>query len=90
MKISPILPDQQIPSESVDEWKEFVAVAQKPLPSTFRITGSRSHAIYLRDHLKSKYFSQLESAQYGGENSETLQFHLTPFLGIRKNLDGPC
>ena len=62
----------KIPSESVDEWKEFVAVAQKPLPSTFRITGSRSHAIYLRDHLKSKYFSQLESAQYGGENSETL------------------
>eukprot|EP00911_Craspedida_sp_UC1_P000193 UC1_evm1s151 len=42
-----------------EEWDEFMAALRRPLPTTFRITGTRSSAADLRDSLRQFYFDRL-------------------------------
>ncbi|EDO39248.1 predicted protein, partial [Nematostella vectensis] len=44
------------------EWEQFITALRQELPSTFRITGSRSHANMLLQVLKHNYLDQLKEA----------------------------
>ncbi|RKO87245.1 S-adenosyl-L-methionine-dependent methyltransferase, partial [Blyttiomyces helicus] len=46
---------------SEEEFPRFLAQLRIPLPSSFRITGSRSHAKELKDLMVSKYFPGIEN-----------------------------
>ncbi|KAJ3370424.1 tRNA (cytosine(34)-C(5))-methyltransferase [Kappamyces sp. JEL0680] len=43
-----------------NEFAEFLECLSTPLPISWRITGSRQHAVELRDYMKEKVFSKLE------------------------------
>eukprot|EP00123_Amoebidium_parasiticum_P015399 comp22951_c0_seq1/m.36408 comp22951_c0_seq1/g.36408 ORF comp22951_c0_seq1/g.36408 comp22951_c0_seq1/m.36408 type:complete len:790 (-) comp22951_c0_seq1:743-3112(-) len=57
---------QNIVSE--EEWDAFLAILGRRLPSTFRITGTRSHADTIRQALEREYFPELENVQVEGES----------------------
>ncbi|KAI9266718.1 S-adenosyl-L-methionine-dependent methyltransferase [Phascolomyces articulosus] len=51
---------------SEEEFGEFYKVLQTPLPSTFRITGTRSHALAILDLIKKTYIPAMEHITIGG------------------------
>ncbi|KAJ3034269.1 tRNA (cytosine(34)-C(5))-methyltransferase [Rhizophlyctis rosea] len=53
---------------SDDEYTQWLQALRTPLPSCFRITGSRSHAQELKDLMIEKYFNVLKSEE--GEQVE--------------------
>lgn len=55
-----------------EEWDEFMAIMRQPLPSTFRITGTRHLATAVRQCLQHTFFTQLiDAMQMGiGEGEE--------------------
>ncbi|KAJ3047695.1 tRNA (cytosine(34)-C(5))-methyltransferase [Rhizophlyctis rosea] len=55
---------------SEDEYKQWVDSLRTPLPSCFRITGSRSHAQELKDLMIEKYFKPLKSERESGQEVE--------------------
>ncbi|KAJ3299175.1 tRNA (cytosine(34)-C(5))-methyltransferase [Borealophlyctis nickersoniae] len=55
---------------SEEEYKLWIESLRTPLPSSFRFTGSKSHAIALRDLMVSKYFPTLENVEVDGEKLE--------------------
>ena len=50
----------------VEEWDQFMATLRQPLPSTFRITGTRHLATAVRQCLQQTFFSQLTAAVQRG------------------------
>ncbi|KAK9764322.1 tRNA (cytosine-5-)-methyltransferase ncl1 [Basidiobolus ranarum] len=56
-----------IPTE---EWSTFMETLKSPLPVTFRITGSRSHAHELRNILETEYIPRLKDIVIDGEPVE--------------------
>ncbi|ORX99070.1 S-adenosyl-L-methionine-dependent methyltransferase [Basidiobolus meristosporus CBS 931.73] len=56
-----------IPTE---EWATFLETLKSPLPVTFRITGSRSHAHELRKILETEYIPRLKDIVIDGEPVE--------------------
>ena len=62
------LPTQGLGVVPAEEWDQFMSVIRKPLPSTFRITGTRHLATAVRQCLQHTFFTQLsEAVQRGGE-----------------------
>ncbi|ORY05842.1 S-adenosyl-L-methionine-dependent methyltransferase [Basidiobolus meristosporus CBS 931.73] len=55
---------------SEDEWPTFLETLKTPLPVTFRITGSRSHAQELRRILETEYIPRLKGIVIEGESVE--------------------
>ncbi|RUS20585.1 S-adenosyl-L-methionine-dependent methyltransferase [Jimgerdemannia flammicorona] len=49
------------------EWDAFWETLQKPLPTTFRMTGSRSVALELRDALENEYVPSLLDVEIDGQ-----------------------
>lgn len=50
-----------------DEFPAFKAAFQRDLPLTFRITGTRQHAMDIRKMLESKYLPTLKGIEWEGE-----------------------
>ncbi|KAI8922766.1 S-adenosyl-L-methionine-dependent methyltransferase [Entophlyctis helioformis] len=50
-----------------DQWDDFMASLRKPLPVSFRFTGSRNHAQDLREYMKKEYFPKLKGFAIEGE-----------------------
>lgn len=61
-KIQQIVPD--------DEFADFMEAIQRELPSTFRITGTRSHAQELLNAIKKFYLADLETVQIDGVSAD--------------------
>ncbi|CAG8513683.1 4054_t:CDS:10 [Diversispora eburnea] len=49
------------------EWNKFLEVIKITLPTSFRITGSRSQAFELRDLMKNEYVPKLNKIQFGDD-----------------------
>ena len=50
-----------------EEWDQFMSTMRRPLPSTFRITGTRHLATAVRECLQHRFFAQLiDAVQRGG------------------------
>ncbi|GAA5853276.1 hypothetical protein JCM8547_000265 [Rhodosporidiobolus lusitaniae] len=58
-KMQQIIPD--------DEWDAWLAALKEPLPTTFRLTASRSTALALHDHIKQVYCPLLTGIEYEGK-----------------------
>lgn len=43
-----------------EEWSIFYSTLQTPLPSTFRITGSKAYRNILKEYLENYYFKSLK------------------------------
>ncbi|OAJ44123.1 hypothetical protein BDEG_27388 [Batrachochytrium dendrobatidis JEL423] len=56
---------QNIVSES--DWDDFMAALKRPLPVSFRITGSRGDASDLREYMKKVHFPALQGFDIDGE-----------------------
>ncbi|KAI9287495.1 S-adenosyl-L-methionine-dependent methyltransferase [Umbelopsis sp. AD052] len=52
---------------SDEEFKQFYEVLGTPLPTTFRITGSRETALELREQIKNRYVPSLENVEIEGD-----------------------
>lgn len=50
-----------------DQWDQFKKTCQDPLPLTFRITGSRSHAQEVLQMFKERHLPNLTNVEYEGE-----------------------
>ncbi|KAJ3090319.1 tRNA (cytosine(34)-C(5))-methyltransferase [Quaeritorhiza haematococci] len=59
-KIQNILP-------GAEEWDKFMSILRTPLPTTFRITGSRSHATELKDYMIKEFFPNFKELTVDGE-----------------------
>ncbi|KAL1917054.1 uncharacterized protein VTP21DRAFT_5252 [Calcarisporiella thermophila] len=53
-----------------NEWETFYETLKQPLPTTFRITGSRSRASELRDTIEREYIPSLQNLEVEGETIE--------------------
>lgn len=56
-----------IPTE---EWDQFKKSCQASLPLTFRITGSKKHAIQIREAMEQDYIPTLKNLEWDGEPVE--------------------
>ncbi|KAG0167013.1 tRNA (cytosine(34)-C(5))-methyltransferase [Apophysomyces sp. BC1034] len=52
---------------SDEEFEAFYQVLQTPLPSTFRITGSRSNAMQIHEVVANKYVPSMEGVEIDGQ-----------------------
>ncbi|CAG8493454.1 11294_t:CDS:2, partial [Gigaspora rosea] len=50
------------------EWERFMEVNKTTLPTSFRITGSRSNAFELRNVLLNVHVPELNKIQFGDDN----------------------
>ncbi|KAI9197252.1 cytosine(34)-C(5)-methyltransferase [Polychytrium aggregatum] len=50
-----------------EEWEENMACMKTLLPTNFRFTGSRSHAVELRDLMVKEYFPDIKDFEVDGE-----------------------
>lgn len=50
-----------------EQWDEFKTVCQSPLPLTFRITGSRKHALEVLHMFKERHLPNLTNVEFEGE-----------------------
>lgn len=62
-KLQQILPDES-------EFDQFMEYNKKPLPTTFRITGSRRHAQKFKSIMEKNYFTSLQNVHLDGEEIE--------------------
>ncbi|KAF7973923.1 hypothetical protein HWV62_13980 [Athelia sp. TMB] len=53
--------------ESDEEWEEFMAAMRRPLPTTFRVAGSRMTAHTLNKTITDTYVPLLSDAEFEGE-----------------------
>jgi 16S rRNA C967 or C1407 C5-methylase (RsmB/RsmF family) len=64
-KLEQYYKEQQILEE--EEFAQFMESLKTPLPVAFRITGSRKHAVQLREYMKKKLFPTLTNLEVDGE-----------------------
>ncbi|ODQ52014.1 S-adenosyl-L-methionine-dependent methyltransferase [Saitoella complicata NRRL Y-17804] len=64
-KLETYYKDQKIIPE--EEWETFMGTIKRTLPTTFRITGSRSHAIDIRNALERDYIPFLTNIEHEGQ-----------------------
>ncbi|KAI9494607.1 S-adenosyl-L-methionine-dependent methyltransferase [Zychaea mexicana] len=58
---------------SEEEFEEFYKALQTPLPSTFRITGTRSHALSIQRMIKEVYIPAMQEIKIDGQKVEPPQ-----------------
>ncbi|EGD81441.1 hypothetical protein PTSG_02162 [Salpingoeca rosetta] len=88
-RVQKIVPDE--------EWSDFMTALRSPLPTTFRITGTRESAVEVRRQFEDHYFSHLNTVTFSNGESveppkpirwypERLAWHLqAPRQFIRKS-----
>ncbi|GFZ46615.1 Multisite-specific tRNA:(cytosine-C(5))-methyltransferase [Saitozyma sp. JCM 24511] len=52
---------------SSEEWEAFMDHLRTELPTTFRVTGSRAHAITINDLIKDKYVPTMQNVEWEGK-----------------------